>query len=172
MANRLLVYLADRRGLGYNVAMIRIACIVMVPLLFTGCIGIETPEAQVTSIRLEDTSEAGGRIAFDVSLFNPNDEELPMPTVNYTVDVVGAGSFDFTGAPYAAAPQNDSVLLTFAAGVPGVNLAGKRVRVSGDFVFEPRGEIRRVLYDNFYPLPRTSFSGEGVLEASSADASR
>ena len=146
--------------------MLRTVLLLLLPLLFTGCtgIGIDRPEVVVTDVRLDEATSGGGRILFDLLVVNPNDEELPMPTVSYRVDVVGAGSFELTDRPYAALPKNGQTTVTLAAAVSGVNLPGKRVTVDGQVVFEPQGEIRRLLYDNYLPLPRSSFSGEGVLE--------
>ena len=151
-------------GLPYNAAMKRIVCIVILPLLFTGCIGIERPDVEVTSIRLDDNSPGGGRILFDLLVTNPNDEALPMPRVSYRVDVVGGGAFEFTDRPYAASPSEGQVRFTMASAVRGVNLEGKQVNVDGTIIFEPQGELRRVFYDNYVPLPRSSFSGQDVLE--------
>ena len=145
--------------------MLRLATIcVLAVLVLTGCVGIDRPTVEVTNVRLDGVSEAGGRVLVDLLVTNPNDEELPMPTVSYRVDVVGAGAFEFTDRPIAALPKNGQTTLTLAAGVKGVGLTGQRVRVDGELVFEPQGEFRRVLYDNNVPLPRSRFSGEGVLE--------
>jgi hypothetical protein len=145
--------------------MIRTACLILILTLFTGCnIGIQSPEVVVSDLRLEEVSEGGGRILFDLLVVNPNDEELPMPTVSYRVDVVGGGSFELSDRPYAALPRNGQTKVTLAAGVPGINLQGKRVSVNGEVIFEPQGELRRLLYDNYVPLPRSDFSAEGVLE--------
>lgn len=144
--------------------MLRLASIPLCVLLLTGCIGIDRPDVEVTAIRLDDVSPGGGRVLVDLLVTNPNDEELPMPTVNYRVDVVGAGAFEFTDRPYAAAPKNGKTMLTLAAAVRGVGLQGKQVEVDGVMIFEPQGELRRVFYDNYYPLPRTRFSAQGTLE--------
>lgn len=146
--------------------MLRTATLLLVLLAFTGCtgIGIDRPEVTVTGVRLDEASAGGGRILFDLLVVNPNDEELPMPTVSYRVDVVGAGRFELSDRPYAALPRNGQTTLTLAAAVSGVNLKGKRLTVDGDVIFEPKGELRRFLYDNYVPLPRSTFSGEGVLE--------
>ena len=145
--------------------MLRTTCLLFALTLFTGCnVGITSPEVIVSDIRLDDVSEGGGRVLVDLLVVNPNDEELPMPTVSYRVDVVGAGSFELTDRPYAALPKDGQTTVTLAAGVPGINLKGKRVSVDGEVVFEPQGEFRKLLYDNYVPLPRTSFSSEGTLE--------
>ena len=145
--------------------MIRTACLALTLLLFTGCsIGIERPNVVVTDVRLDGISTGGGRVLVDLLVTNPNAEELPMPTVSYQVDVVGAGSFKFSDRPYAALPQNGQTQLTLAAAVSGVNLSGKRVAVDGEVVFEPQGEFRKLMYDNYVPLPRSRFSSENVLE--------
>ncbi|MFK7788119.1 MAG: hypothetical protein AB8C95_01330, partial [Phycisphaeraceae bacterium] len=80
------------------------------------------------------------------------------------VDVVGAGSFELTDRPYAELPRNGQTTVTLAAAVSGVNLSGKRYTVDGEVVFEPQGEFRRLMYDNYVPLPRSNFSGQGMLE--------
>ncbi|MBX2852460.1 MAG: hypothetical protein KTR15_12030 [Phycisphaeraceae bacterium] len=145
--------------------MLRLACLLILSLACTGCnIGITRPEVVVTDVRLDEVSEGGARVLFDLLIVNPNDEELPMPTVSYRVDVVGGGSFELTDRPYAALPRNGQTKVTLAAAVPGVNLPGKRVTVDGQIIFEPQGELRKLLYDNYVPLPRTDFSGAGVLE--------
>lgn len=144
--------------------MIRIACLLLLSLMCTGCIGITRPEVVVTDVRLDGVSNGGGRVLVDLLVVNPNDEELPMPTVSYRVDVVGAGSFELSDRPYAALPRDGQTTVTLAAAVSGVNLKGKRYTVDGEVVFRPSGEIRALLYDNYVPLPRSSFSGEGVLE--------
>ena len=151
--------------MSYHVLMLRLASIcVLAVLLTTGCVGIDRPGVEVTAVRLDQVSEGGGRVLVDLLVTNPNDEELPMPTVSYRVDVVGAGSFEFTDRPIAALPKDGQTTLTLASGIKGVGLRGKTVRVDGALVFEPQGEIRRVLFDNGVPLPRTRFSSEGVLE--------
>lgn len=133
-------------------------------MLLTGCIGIDRPTVEVVDVRLDDVSPAGGRVLVDLAVVNPNDEALPMPTVSYRVDVVGAGVFEFTDRPYAELPRNGTTTLTLAAAVRGSSLVGKQVLVNGEVVFEPQGELRRVFYDNYVPLPRSRFSGESVLE--------
>lgn len=133
-------------------------------VLLTGCIGIERPVVEVTGVRLDEVSAGGGRILVDLIVTNPNDEELPMPTVSYRVDVIGAGEFEFTDRPYAALPRNGQTTLTLAAAVTGSDLPGKTVNVDGVLIFEPQGELRRVLYDNYVPLPRSRFSGSSVFQ--------
>ena len=147
-------------------SMIRTTCLLFIFTVFTGCtgIGIDRPEVVVTDVRLDEVSAGGGRILFDLLVVNPNDEELPMPTVSYRVDVMGAGRFELSDRPYAAVPRNGQTQFTLAAAVPGINLQGKQVSVDGEVIFEPQGELRRLFYDNYIPLPRSSFSGEGVLE--------
>ncbi|MEM9347952.1 MAG: hypothetical protein AAGB26_15190 [Planctomycetota bacterium] len=144
--------------------MLRTASLLVLSLCFTGCIGIERPTVEVTDVRLDGVSEGGGRILLDLLVVNPNDEELPMPTVSYRVDVVGAGSFELSDRPYAALPKNGQKTVTLAAAVRGVNLPGKRVLIDGEVIFKPKGEFRKLLYDNYVPLPRSRFSSEGTLE--------
>lgn len=144
--------------------MARLGFILFSLVLLTGCIGIDRPKVSVQSVRLDEQTPTGGRVLVDLLVTNPNNEELPMPRVSYSVDVVGAGSFEFTDRPYAAAPREGEVTLTLAAAVTGSNLRGKAVAVDGVLIFEPDGELRRVLYDNYVPLPRSRFSAQGVLE--------
>lgn len=146
--------------------MLRTVYLLLVFFAFTGCtgIGIDRPEVFVTDVRLDEAAAGGGRVLFDLLVVNPNEEELPMPTVSYRVDVVGGGSFELSDRPYAALPGNGQTVVTLAAGVTGADLQGKRVAVDGEVIFEPQGELRRLLYESYLPLPRSRFSGEVVLE--------
>lgn len=144
--------------------MLRAAIIAFVLLGLTGCIGIDRPKVEVVSVRLDEVSDGGARILVDLAVTNINDEELPIPRVSYRVDVIGAGEFEFTDRAYAAVPENGQMTLTLAAAVRGAGIRGKQYRVDGEMIFEPQGELRRVFYDNYVPLPRSSFSSEGVLE--------
>lgn len=151
--------------MGYHIRMLRNAFLLIVLCLFSGCnIGVARPEVTVTDVRLDEVSDGGGRILVDLLVVNPNDEELPMPTVSYRVDVVGAGRFELTDRPYAELPRNGQTTVTLAAAVSGVNLPGKQVTVDGEVVFAPKGELRKLLYDNYVPLPRSTFSSESTLE--------
>lgn len=151
--------------------MTRTACLLFLVGLFVGCtgVGIQHPEVTVTNLRLDDATAGGGRVLFDLLVLNPNDEELPMPTVSYRVDVIGGGRFELSDRPYAALPKNGQTVVTLAAAVNGASLPGKRVKIDGEVIFQPKGELRQLLYDNYLPLPSVPFSSEGVLKPLEAE---
>lgn len=151
--------------IAYHDAMLRtrlLALLLVVSL--TGCIGIDRPDAKVMSVRVDEEAAGGARLLVDVAVENPNDEDLLMTRVSYSVDVVGAGQFSFSDVPMAVLPREGVSMLELPAAMRGVGFAGKQYRVQGTVVFAPEGNVRRFLFDAGVPLPRSGFSAEGVLE--------
>lgn len=148
----------------------------MVALVFglvgcSGLRGIERPTVEVVDAQVVEQSALGSRVLVRLRVTNPNDEELPMPRVTCDLDIVGGGRFTFTDIPYATLPARDNEgtlapgeqVLIVPAGLLGSAVAGKRFTVRGTVVFQPEGQIRKVMSDTGIPLPRASFTGEGTV---------
>lgn len=142
--------------------------------VLTGCSGLQgvaSPTVEVVDAQVVEQTAQGARVVVLLRVSNPNTEELPMPRVTCDLDIVGGGRFTFTDVPYATVPgagndddaQPGTQVISVPAGLLGSAVAGKRYTVRGTVVFEPEGQLRRVFTDTGLPLPRSSFSGEGVL---------
>ena len=144
-------------------------------LNFGGCVSsITSPTASVQSISLVDQSAQGARIHVTLELKSDNAVPLPLVECGYSVDLDGIGSFTFVDKPNKAIPakrtdinagparQTLTLVAVFATG--GREVKGANCRVSGSVVYEPAGEIRKVMTESSIPLPSVSFSGQATIE--------
>lgn len=144
-------------------------------LAFGGCVSsINAPTAEVKSIALVDQSAQGARVQVTVELKSDNSVPLPLLECGYSVTLEGVGTFSFVDRPNKAipakrtdingGPASQIVTLLAAFSTQGREVKGSQCRVSGSIVYEPPGEIRKVLTESNVPLPSVPFSGEGKLE--------
>lgn len=134
-------------------------------LLLVGCSGLDTPRAEVVSIQPGAVSDEGGVVDFTVLLMNPNDVELPVKKVSYTV-ALGDETFTFDATPAVSMPVYGQQTFTLPAAFPtgGGALPGKPVNVSGMIYYQPPGKVREALSDMKIPLPHVSFESSATLE--------
>jgi len=142
----------------------QLAAILLFTLCSVGCVGIQSPTAQVVSATVVEESATASRVIVVVKVTNPNSEELPMTRVSLDLDVRGGGRYQFTDTPYATLPASGDQLLVLPASLSGSGLQGSVFDVSGSIVFEPAGAIRKVMTENGIPLPSSSFSRQGIVE--------
>jgi hypothetical protein len=144
-------------------------------LAFGGCAsGIVPPTAQVTSIALVDQSPQGASVQVTVELKSDNAVPLPLVECQFNVTVEGAGTYSFTDKPNKAipakrtdidgGPASQVITLKAVFATAGRDVKGSACQVSGAVVYEPPGEVRKVLTDSYVPLPTVPFSGSGRLE--------
>lgn len=150
-------------------------CLLIAALaLAGGCTSnIAAPTAQVTSISLAEQSTQGARVEVTVRLTSDNDVPLPLVECTYTVTLEGVGSFSFTEHPNRAIPARRSdinagpaeqTITLVAAFAADGDVKGRNCRVQGTIVYEPPGEVRKVLTETYVPLPSVPFSGNAVLQ--------
>ncbi|GAB4107974.1 MAG: hypothetical protein Kow00105_13000 [Phycisphaeraceae bacterium] len=120
--------------------------------------------ANVDAVRIDSTSDEGVRVLVTVTAENPNEVALPIVRAEYKVALNGAQPFEFTDLPKATLPALGTQTLTFPAAFA---LNGKHeqhtYQVEGRLIYEPPGEIRKLLTEYGVPLPSASFSDEGTL---------
>lgn len=140
--------------------------LLLVVMLSAGCAGLQRPTAQVAGVSAAERTPHGVRVEFTVALENPNDTPLPIRETRYTVDLEQAGDFTFTDKTAATIPANGVQTLTLPAAfaLPGEDGAvGRGYRITGTAVYEPPGELRRLLTESHIPLPSADFSASGTL---------
>ncbi len=127
--------------------------------------GISRPTAEVRSVAIDQITDEGATVRLHVELTNPNDVALPVSETRYRLSV-GEHVFEFTALPPVTMPAGGSQMfsLTAAFAAPGESLRGQEYDLSGWVVYEPPGEIRKILTDSNIPLPSIGFSDRGVLE--------
>jgi len=127
--------------------------------------GILRPTAQVRSVAIDQSTDQGATVRIHVELTNTNDVSLPVSEAPYRL-AVGEHVFEFTAVPPVTMPAGGSQMFSLTAAFPasGESLRGREYDLSGRGVYEPPGEIRKILTDSNIPLPSVGFSDRGVLE--------
>jgi len=136
-------------------------------LLLGGCASKLKPvAAHVDSVRVDERTAEGVRVLVMVVAENPNDVALPIVRAKYTVELPGAGAepFRFTDLPMATIPANGVQTVTLPAALATDTVEAGDYQVRGTLVYEPPGEIRKLLTEYGVPLPSASFKAQGALE--------
>lgn len=143
----------------------------------TGCAfddGLAPPSASVESVRVIEQTTEGSRLEVLIRMENPNLTSLPLPSVTFTLNLQGIGTFAFTDTPHVTLPakRNDGehgpgiqfLRLPAAIATKGKDAHGAAYRVNGSIIYEPPGEIRKLLTDSNVPLPTMNFSKSGTVD--------
>lgn len=140
-----------------------VGCVSEEPVADSG--DIDTPTAALVSASQTARSDEGSRLVAAVDVTNPNLVALPVIEVYYTMKVDGVGVFSFTqtgdSTLYKGGTQR---LLLPAAFKTTKDLSGATYSVDGWLSYQPPGEVRKLLTDTGWPLPRVWFSGSGRVE--------
>ncbi|MBI1372294.1 MAG: hypothetical protein GC159_05975 [Phycisphaera sp.] len=118
------------------------------------------PTVTVTSVQLMDQSPEASRYMVHVLMENPNAYELPLTDAKYTLSVSGA---EFKGdiPPNRTLPASRKVEVLLPAAVSAA--PSDSYSITGSIEMAPRHEMRKLLYDLGFPMPRVHFSGQGPV---------
>ncbi len=132
------------------------------------------PSASVEHVRVIDQSAQGSRLEVLVRMENPNVVALPLPSATFTLTLQGIGTFSFTDTPHVTLPAKRTdgefgpgvqfLKLPAAVATNGKDTHGAGYRVNGSIIYEPPGEIRKLLTESRVPLPTMNFSKSGTVE--------
>ncbi len=140
--------------------------IVCMALVFGGCgVNLRQVATRVDSVRIDDQTDQGVRVLVTVVAENPNDIAMPIVRAKYEVGLAGAEPFKFTDLPTATIPAHGTQTITLPAAlaIAGGNASGHEFTVSGSLVYEPPGEIRKLLTEYGVSLPAAPFKSQGAL---------
>ncbi len=148
---------------------------ILAGLPLTGCTtSIVSPTASVTSIALVEQSADAAKVMVTVELKSDNAVPLPLVECDYRVSLEGFGTFSFKDLPNKsiparrtdinAGPATQMVTLLAVFATQGREVKGADCQVSGTVMYEPPGEIRKIMTDSAVPRPTVGFSGEARLE--------
>ena len=143
--------------------VIGIVCLAMV---LGGCgVNLRQVATRVDSIQIDEQTDEGVRVLVTVVAENPNDIPLPIVQAKYEVEVVGAKTFKFTDLPTATIPPHGTQTITLPAALAmsGGDASGHLYKITGSLVYEPPGEIRKLLTEYGVSLPAASFKSRGEL---------
>lgn len=143
--------------------MIGILCLTMA---LGGCgVNLRQVATRVDSVQIDEQTDEGVRVLVTVIAENPNDIPLPIVRAKYEVELAGAESFKFTDLPTATIPAHGTQTITLPAAlaIAGGNVSGNQFKVTGSLIYEPPGEIRKLLTEYGVSLPAASFKAQGAL---------
>jgi len=142
--------------------------------MLTGCSGRATPGAVVTSANIRNRTADAAVVEFVIETTNPNDIELPMRDVVYTLNVNGKKVFSGRRDAQATMPRGGTQQIIIPAVVPmrgPESQGGKGALVPGVYTYRLTGRIyyslpsqlADVLFDAKLSRPSVGISDKGEI---------
>lgn len=121
--------------------------------MLTGCSGRATPGAVVTSANIRNRTADAAVVEFVIETSNPNDIELPMRDVVYTLNVNGKKVFSGRRDAQATMPRGGTQQIIIPAVVPMQGAAGQAAGKDGKAGLAPGVYTYRLTGRIYYSLP-------------------
>jgi hypothetical protein len=140
--------------------------IISLAVVLGGCgANLRQVATRVDSVRIDEQTDEGVRVLVTLVAENPNEIALPIVRARYEVSLPGSEPFRFTDLPAATLPAFGTQTITLPAALTygDGEATGELYVVSGTLVYEPPGEIRKLLTEYGVPLPSASFRSRGSL---------
>lgn len=139
-------------------------------LVAPGC-GTADPNVRAVEAIVAERSDAGYVVAITLEGENPNDIELPLRFIDYTVDIDGKRVFSGRRSPEATLRRKGTQRFEIAAAAPvaapeGVPTGVRRWRVSGSLGYIAPGAFAETLFDLGVRRPTVGFAGSGEIDFS------
>lgn len=141
-------------------------------LLLGGCSQRETPGAVVTAASIQDRTSGAAVVEFAIETTNPNDIELPMRDVVYTLSIDGERVFSGRRDAQATMPRGGTQRISIPAVVPmdggsgggGVAPGVYRYRLTGQIYYSLPSQLADVLFDAKLSRPSVPIVDEGEID--------
>lgn len=134
----------------------------------TGCSGTARPSAVVTNASVVERSAGAVVVEFEIETANPNDIELPMRDVVYTLDVDGRRVFSARRDAQATMPRGGTQVIRIPAVVPlgegGVSPDLHGYSLRGTIYYSLPSQLADVLFDAKISRPSVGIGEEGELD--------
>lgn len=133
-----------------------------------GCSSYEAPNLKVVDARVSERSAEGVVLMFTIDAENPNEEGLPLRSVDYRVLLDGNEVFTGTRSAEATLRRYGTQQIRLPAVVamtePEARDADANYRIEGTLRYITPGEIAEILFDAGVRQPSVGFSGEGKAD--------
>lgn len=134
----------------------------------TGCSGTAKPTALVGDAAIRDRTPEAAVVEFVVETANPNDIELPMRGVVYSLSVDGRRVFSGRRDAQATMPRGGSQTITIPAVIPmgegGVTPGVHRYSLRGRVFYSLPSQLADVLFDTKLSRPSVGISDDGEID--------
>jgi hypothetical protein len=140
-----------------------LAVLAILPLM--GCANYAAPRLQVTGAHVAETSPQAAVLRFDFDAENPNEVELPLREIRYSVSIGGREVFRGVRSPESTLRRLGSQSFS----IPAVMLADHPLTLPADYaidgtlVYITPGSFAQVLFDTGVRRPSVSFRHQGTL---------
>jgi hypothetical protein len=136
--------------------------------LLGGCSGSASPSAVVIDASIRDRTAQAAVVEFVIETANPNDIELPMRDVVYTLHVDGQRVFRGRRDAQATMPRGGTQRLTIPAVVPmgegGVTSGLHTYVLRGRVYYSLPSQLADVLFDAKLSRPSVGIRDEGEID--------
>ena len=142
--------------------------------LLPGCSSYEKPTLTVSSARITQESSEGLVIDFTLDASNPNEFEVPLERVRYSLRL--GNDRVFTGTRSAEATDRrlgtQQITLPAAIDLSKFDMPAGEIsyELSGSVVYVTPGEIAELLFDAGVRRPKAGFRHRGVLDFESGSS--
>ncbi len=140
-------------------------------LLLGGCSRRATPSAVVTDASIHSRTAEATVVEFVIETTNPNDIELPMRDVVYTLSIEGERVFSGRRDAQATMPRGGTQQITIPAVVPmdvggegGVMPGVYRYTLKGRVFYSLPSQLADVLFDAKLSRPSVPIADEGEID--------
>ena len=129
---------------------------------------VEKPEVELIDLAVTKRTPEGVAFAATVRMINPNDVELPLDAVDFSLRVAGLGSFEAPSPPRVSLPPNGSRRVVLRAALPAPTpsdapIDGRTYRCTVAVRYVPPGEVREIGTESGLPLPVARTAVRGTL---------
>lgn len=136
--------------------------------LLSGCSTYDEPTLSVSSARITQETSEGVVIDFTLDSANPNEFELPLERVRYTLRLDNQRVFTGTRSAEATVRRLGTQQITLPAAIDlskfEMPTGEVPYELSGSVVYVTPGEIAQLLFDSGVRRPSASFRHRGVLD--------
>ncbi|MFG0260433.1 MAG: LEA type 2 family protein [Phycisphaerales bacterium JB041] len=148
---------------------------VLIASALSGCSGQASPGAVVTSANIRNRTAEAAVVEFVIETTNPNDIELPMRDVVYTLNVNGKRVFSGRRDAQATMPRGGTQQITIPAVVPMQGAEGQEgraglapgvytYRLTGRIYYSLPSQLADVLFDAKLSRPSVGISDSGEID--------
>ena len=155
-------------ALGFVLGLVGVLLVTML----SGCSGRAQPGAVVTSANIRNRTADAAVVEFVIETTNPNDIELPMRDVVYTLNVNGKRVFSGRRDAQATMPRGGTQQIIIPAVVPmrggedgktGLEPGVYTYRLSGRIYYSLPSQLADVLFDAKLSRPSVGISDKGEI---------
>jgi hypothetical protein len=145
----------------------RSASLTVLPALasLAGCTGYAPPRLEVTDARIVETSPDATVVRFTFEAENPNESELPLREIRYSVWIEGREVFGGIRSPESTLRRLGAQSFTIPAVIAAAEAPAPAASytIEGTLVYITPGSFAQVLFETGVRRPSVGFRHEGTL---------